>query len=177
MAWFSEEITPDWAVWLKLKKDPKRLIASLELLATLVAIKLWAPAGTKEVKAKCWVRGKTDNLGNAYAISKWMSTKFPLTILVMELSESLRLGNCYLALDWLRRDKNQLADDLSNMKFEHFDMERRVRWIPQDQTWHVYTEFMQHAKEFHEEMNKRKAEDKPSEPAKKKMRTGGLGPW
>lgn len=82
-----------------------------------------------------------------------------------------------LALDWLRRDKNQLADDLSNMKFEHFDLGRRVRWIPQEQRWHVYTRFMQHAKEFHEEMNKRKSEDKPDEPAKKKVRTGGLGPW
>ena len=50
-----------------------------------------------------------------------MSTKFPLTVLVMELSESFRFGNCCLTLDWLRRDKNQLADDLSNMKFDSFD--------------------------------------------------------
>ena len=106
-----------------------------------------------------------------------MSTKFPLTVLVMELSESLRLGNCYLALDWLRRDMNQLADDLSNMKFENFDLSRRVRWIPQEQRWHVYERFMQHAREFHEEMNKRKTESKVDEPMKKKTRTKGLGPW
>ena len=106
-----------------------------------------------------------------------MSTKFPLTVLVMGLSESLRLGNCYLALDWLRRDKNQLADDLSNMKFDCLDMELRVRWIPQEQKWHVLTRFLQHAKEFHEERQKRKSEDLPKEPAKKKARTGGIGPW
>ena len=177
LAWFSEEVKEDWADWLRLRKDPKRLIASLELLATLVAIKLWAPVGNREVRAKCWIRGKTDNLGNAYAISKWMSTKFPLTVLVMELSESLRLGHCYLALDWLRRDRNQLADDLSNMKFDSFNMEQRVRWVPQEQKWHVLTRFLQHAKEFHEEMRKRKMEPSLKESAKKRARTKGLGPW
>ena len=137
MEWFSEEVSSDWADWLKLKKDPKRLIASLELLATLIAVKLWMPSGTKGLKARCLIRGKTDNLGNAYAVSKWMSTKFPLTVLVMELSESLRLGNSFLALDWLRRDKNQLADDLSNMDFKHFDLRARVRWLPDQQEWQV----------------------------------------
>ena len=100
-----------------------------------------------------------------------------LTVLVMELSESLRLGHCYLALDWLRRDRNQLADDLSNMKFDSFNMEQRVRWVPQEQKWHVLTRFLQHAKEFHEEMRERKMEPSPKESAKKRARTKGLGPW
>ena len=65
LAWFSEEITADWAGWLKLRKDPKRLIASLELLATLAAVKLWMPCNPKGSSAKCWIRGKTDNLGNS----------------------------------------------------------------------------------------------------------------
>ena len=56
LAWFSEEITADWAGWLKLRKDPKRLIASLELLATLVAVKLWMPYNPKGSGAKCWIR-------------------------------------------------------------------------------------------------------------------------
>ena len=177
LAWFSEEITADWAGWLKLRKDPKRLIASLELLATLVAVKLWMPCNPKGSSAKCWVRGKTDNLGNSYAVAKWMSTKFPLTVLVMELSESLRLGNCCLTLDWLRRDKNQLADDLPNMKFDSFDLNQRVLWKPFEQSWHVLSDFLVHANEFHEEMRKRKSEATPIEPKKKKARKGGLGPW
>jgi len=68
LAWFSEEVSSDCADWLKLRKDPKRLIASLELLATLAAVKIWTPVGTREAKAKCWIRGKADNLGNAYAL-------------------------------------------------------------------------------------------------------------
>ena len=177
LAWFSEEITADWAGWLKLRKDPKRLNASLELLATLVAVKLWMPYNPKGSSAKCWIRGKTDNLGNSYAVAKWMSTKFPLTVLVMELSESLRLGNCCLTLDWLRRDKNQLADDLSNMKFDSFDLNQRVLWKPFEQSWHVLSDFLVHANESHEEMRKRKSEATPMEPKKKKTRKGGLGPW
>jgi hypothetical protein len=106
-----------------------------------------------------------------------MSTKFPLTVLVMELSESLRLGNCCLTLDWLRRDKNQLADDLSNMKFDSFDLNQRVLWKPFEQSWHVLSDFLVHANEFHEEMRKRKSEATPIEPKKKKARKGGLGPW
>ena len=178
LSWFSEEVTADWANWLTLRKDPKRLIASLELLATLVATKLWMPENTRGTNAKCWIRGKTDNLGNSYAVAKWMSTKFPLTVLVMELSESLRLCNCYLNLDWLRRDDNQLADDLSNMKFDNFNLEQRVRWFPFEQKWHVLTDFLEHAKEFHEEIKKRKSEEQPmGETSKKKARSKGLGPW
>ena len=104
-----------------------------------------------------------------------MSTKFPLTVLVMELSESLRLGNCCLTLDWLRRDKNQLADDLSNMKFDSFDLNQRVLWKPFEQSWHVLSDFLVHANEFMKRCGK--GNQTPIEPKKKKARKGGLGPW
>jgi hypothetical protein len=74
----------------------------------MVAVKLWMSCNPKGLSAKCWIRGKTDNFGNSYAVAKWMSTKFPLTVLVMELSESLRLGNCCLLLDWLSKTKTNL---------------------------------------------------------------------
>ncbi|CAL1134668.1 unnamed protein product [Cladocopium goreaui] len=35
LEWFSEEVPVAWAPWLKLKRDPKRIIAALELLASL----------------------------------------------------------------------------------------------------------------------------------------------
>ena len=105
-----------------------------------------------------------------------MSTEFPLTILVMELSESLRRGNCQLSLEWLRRDKNQLADGLTNQVFKNFDMNLRVRWSPTDQQWHVLTRFLEHSKEFHSEMKKRKSEVLPQEPKKRKTQKK-LDPW
>ena len=48
--WLSEEVEEAWAPWLFLRKDPKRVIAALEMLATLIAVRLWAkglPAGGK----------------------------------------------------------------------------------------------------------------------------------
>eukprot|EP00435_Cladocopium_sp_Y103_P043344 s193_g12.t1 len=176
LQWFSEEITVDWADWLLYKKDPKRVIATLELLATLAAVQLWMPQGDSHVNATCWLRGKTDNLGNTFAVSKWMSTKFPVTIFVMELAETLRLGKCSLMLDWLKRDDNQLADDLTNLKFDKFDAGARVRWKPHEQKWQVLSKFMEHAKSFHNEMKTRKLEVKQPE-AKRRKLGKALSPW
>ena len=41
--WFSVEVTESWDPWAFVKGDTKRVIAALELLATLVAVKLWVP--------------------------------------------------------------------------------------------------------------------------------------
>ena len=174
--WFSEEIPHSWAEWMTLKRDPKRVIATLELLASLVAVKLWMPQGKEHIKATCYLKGMTDNLGNTFAVSKWMSTKFPLTVFVMELSETLRRGNCLLSLDWVRRDNNQLADDLTNMVFDKFDMSLRVRWKPEAQEWYVLNQFLEHSKGFHNEMKKRKAEALPPVAQVKKSRKK-LSPW
>ena len=176
LQWFSEEIKADWADWLLYKKDPKRVIATLELLASLIAVKLWMPEDSRNLQATCWLRGMTDNLANTFAVSKWMSTKFPLTIFVMELSESLRNGKCFLKLDWVPREANQMADDLTNLKFDCFDMQSRVRWDPRQQQWCVLDKFMKHAKEFHEELKLKRAEVRPPL-SKKRKKEKSLGPW
>ena len=177
VSWFSEEISPEWAPWLHLKRDPKRIIAALELLASLVAVKLWMPTTEGTTDAVCWIKGKTDNQSNTYAISRWMSTKFPLTVFIMELSESLRCGHCCLTLDWIPREANQMADDLTNEKFDSFNQEDRVRWDPKLQSWHVLDEFMLHANSFHAEMSKRKDEPHAPQPKRKKRKTSALEPW
>ena len=43
--WFSLEVDRSWAPWAFSKGDPKKVIAALELLATLVGIRLWVPEG------------------------------------------------------------------------------------------------------------------------------------
>ncbi len=81
MEWFSEKLQRSWAEWLFAKKDLKRIIAPLELLATLVAVRLWT-GNNGTSKGVCWVRAGTDNQSNTFAVSKMMSTKYPLTLLV-----------------------------------------------------------------------------------------------
>ena len=70
-----------------------------------------------------------------------------------------------------------MVDDLSNMDFKHFDLRARVRWLPDQQEWHVLPKFMEHAKSFHEELKKRKSEKPPEEPKRKKTKSARLGPW
>ena len=176
LAWFSEEVPLSWALWLKLKRDPKRIIAALDLLASLVAVKLWMQPAQQSSEAVCWLRGKTDNQSNTYALTKWMSTKFPLTVFIMEISESLRLGRCNLTLDWVPREWNQMADDLTNQKFDKFSLQDRIRWDPFQQEWLVLEEFMVHANGFHDEMRKRKSEPQVQMPRKRK-RVSSLKPW
>ena len=71
------------------------------------------------------ITGATDNQGNTYAVTKLMSTKYPLTLLLMELLEILRLGSVFLDLHWLARGRNQWTDDLTNGVFDHFPMDTR----------------------------------------------------
>ena len=169
-----------WAPWLFVRGDPKRVIAALELLATLIAARLWAKDLPKGSRGKCWIKGKTDNLSNSYAVSKWMSTKYPLTILIMELSETLRTKDCELNrlnLEWVPRESNQLADDLTNQKFDSFPKDKRVQFVGGDTKWLVLDRLMHKAQEFHEELTrekKRKTSDPNPKGVNKKKK---IEPW
>ena len=46
MSWFSLEVEKSWAPWAFVKGDTKKVIAALELLATLIGVigvRLWVP--------------------------------------------------------------------------------------------------------------------------------------
>ena len=97
------------------------MIAALELLGTLVAVKLWVPEGEARKASRVALRGYTDNKSNEALLRKAMTTKFPSMLILMELAEELAAKNCELQLQWIRRDMNQLADDLTNENFASFD--------------------------------------------------------
>ena len=71
---------------------------------------------------------------------------------------------------------NQMADDLTNSKFDSFDLRRRICWNPLEQQWCVLDQFMKHAGEFHEEMKLRKDQNPPLKKGKRK-RDDKLDPW
>ena len=167
--WFAEQVEGSWADWIFVRKDKKRLIASLELLGTLVALKLWLPHTPQGAKGVCQIYGGTDNQGNSYAISRCMSTRYPLTLLIMEVSETLRLKGRELHLEWIRRDKNQLADDLTNGIFDSFKPECRLRWKGEQCDWHVLPKFLEYTRSYHEELV---AEKSSQTFPKKKVRKG-----
>ena len=180
--WFSLRVEESWAPWIMAKgRNPKRVIAALELLGTLIAVKLWGQGGGKNINVK--VEAFTDNKGNSYALKKAMSTKFPLTLLVMELAEEMRANGTTVELSWIRRDENQGADDLTNENFEKFDEEKRVHLKGSDIRWRVMDELMEGSMKLYEEVRKMKEDQKATArkfPSKKKG--GGnpkkiLGKW
>ena len=103
--------------WAFAKGDPGKVIAALELLATLVGVRLWVPEGNAKKTSRVAIRGYTDNQSNEALLRKAMTTKLPSTLILMELAEELSAKNCELQLQWIRRDLNQLADDLTNENF------------------------------------------------------------
>jgi hypothetical protein len=126
--WFAFEVTAKDFPWAFCKKDPKRVIAALELLATIVCIMLFGRQGTFHGT----LTGSTDNMSNTYAVKRLMSTCFPLTILLIELSDQLRTKGTALDLSWLQRDSNVPADDLTNLNFSKFSPANRIEVVPSE---------------------------------------------
>ena len=174
--WFSLEVKESWAPWAFAKGSPKKTIAALELLATLIAVKLWVPASDGRQISRVAIRGYTDNKSNEALVKKAMTTQYPSGLILMELAEELASKDCELQLAWIRRDLNQLADDLTNEEFKMFDMAFRIPLKGEDLQWKILDQLLGHAKSYFEDIScrKRKAE-LPERRFRKRARK--LDPW
>jgi len=167
-AWFSFRVDEVMAPWLmKRGGNPKRMIAALELLATLVAVKLWGGGRSTALRARA--KAFTDNRGNALAVLKGMSTKFPLTLLLMELTEELRSKDLKLDLEWVRREENVEADALSNEDWKDFSEELRDVRRPEEIGWKVLDKLQVRGEELYVQIQELK------EQRSKRKRVAGLG--
>ena len=61
---------------------------------------------------------------------KAATTRWPLVLVNMQLTDSMMRSGMRVVLKWRPRDENIVADDLTNGKFEQVDMAKRVqvRW-------------------------------------------------
>ena len=177
--WFSLEVEKGWAPWAFVKGDTKKVIAALELLATLIGVRLWVLEGQTKQTSRVAIKGYTDNQSNESLLKKFMTWKFPSTLILMELAEELTAKRCELKLHWLRRDKNQLADDLTNEKFDSFDKEFRVPLEGADIQWRIL-DLTQSAEGFYQELRARKDEGRAEPHRFKKLASSKkrkLAPW
>ena len=94
-----------------------------------------------------------------------MSTKFPLPLLLMELSETLCLD-----VSWIPREKNQWANDFTNQKFDRFCMSRRLILDGAGVGWIVLDSLLKSGTEFHAELVTAKRKEQTSG-YQKKQRT------
>ena len=60
------------------------------------------------------------------------SAKWPLMLVNMQYSHLLKQAGLRVNLQWRPRDENQLADDLTNLRFEGVDMSKRVQVVFED---------------------------------------------
>ena len=89
--WFSEEIRAQDFPWVFKRDGTARVIATLEALAMLLAVRAFFPDAQRTRRTKLVViPSYTDNRGNGALLNKLMSRKYPLSALLMEFGEQLR---------------------------------------------------------------------------------------
>ena len=90
----------------KLQED-----SELGLFTTLFCVML-LPIGDKETGRRVTLTGETDS-GNHFEVSRWSTTKAPLSLIMMELAIQCRFKGIDLHLEWIPRGQNIEADELS----------------------------------------------------------------
>ena len=141
-----------------------------------MGVRLWVLEGNAKKTSRVAIRGYTDNQSNEALLRKAMTTKFPSTLVLMELAEELSAKNCELQLQWIRRDLNQLADDLTNENFASFDPNFRVDLKGEALEWRVLGRLLAHATSYFEELGSAKRTKKAPATRFAKRRSK-LGPW
>ena len=183
--WFSITLNRKNAPWAYVKGEPFRSIATLELCAVLVAVMLFG-ADLVELESKnvLTLSASTDNLGNTYVLKHFMSCKYPLSIVVMELAAQLHELGLELDLNWIPRGQNTEADALTNGEFQGFDPTRRIEVEFGDLNFMILERLMGLAGDLDSEVKMAKTSkeakgDRPIDtiPRKKRGSTRWEDPW
>ena len=176
--WFSICLGRHNAPWIFSKGEPFKVIASLELLAVTVAVMIFSKgAQWKECAGRMVLPAYTDSLVNSYVLDKYMSTSFPLSVVLMELAVQLQDLQVDLDLQWVPRDQNSLADSLTNLDFESFDKDLRMDLELKDLGFKILPALMALASEIDEEIIQKKTSKEVARktPVERKMRL--TQPW
>ena len=140
-----------WAPWAFAKGDPKKVNSC----ARVTGDPSLGPGGRGQEDL---ARGYTDNKSNESLLKKAMTTKYPSMLVLMETAEELSHRNCELQLQWIRRDLNQLADDLTNEEFKSFDQGLRIALKGSELRWRILDRLLVHSDSFYRELGVRKRE-------------------
>ena len=179
--WFSVKVTRKNFPWLYAKGEPFRTIAASELLAVTIAVLVFGPgASWAGADGRLSITGFTDNSSNAFLVDKFLSTKFPSSLVLMELAYQLYALKASLQLHWIPREQNEDADDLSKGKTDNFDPEKRIEVDFDKLQLKVIPAMAEVAEKLDEEIkmkkvSKEKMEPSTKTPAEEKMRL--KQPW
>ena len=182
--WYSIQLNRQNCPWAFVKQGQAfRCIAALELLATLMSLILLCPVNEETTEAEMAMEAFTDNLGNEGLVVKNLTSKFPLYLILLELTEQLKYRKVQLELTWIPRERNQAADDLSNGKFDLFSPQNRVLADLSTVQWLVLPELLAQAEDLGKEIQEKKQIKKRAQPVQdlvKRRKTEALrvsDPW
>ena len=102
------------------------------------------------------VLGQTDNLGNVSVLSRLMSSKFPLVVIMTELAERLRRWDLYMSLDWIPRNQNEEADGLTNGVVSSFAAEQEIKVDLKELGLHTLDRMWKVADDLYKDVQERK---------------------
>ena len=181
--WFSVELNRINAPWAYLKGEPFKAIAALELFGTLVSLRVFGKRWPTAARGMIQVTAATDNKGNSQILPKMMTTKFPLLLVLAEISEQIRRNNWSLQLEWTPRQQNIFADALTNEDYAAFTPEKRIDVRVENLKWEVLPEMGIMADELYRqvlrkrEAARRKKVDREGKPAGRHRRLKEREPW
>jgi hypothetical protein len=167
--WFSLELGPLEAPWLFRDGNASPTIAAAELLATKVAVQLFVAPGRFR-RGQVRMVGTTDNLGNCFIVRRMMSTKMPVSAVLMQLASDLQAAGLWLDLQWTPRELNSEADALTNQAFDGFNPELRVPLTWEDVKLDVVSQLLETEARFREEVASLRARKAMLPTAKAKFR-------
>ena len=114
-----------------------RVISTLEALAVPVQY-VETPGGSRtRVRIAPTL---THNRGNGAALNKLMTTKFPASALLMELSCDMRKMSIRTGVEWVPKEGNREADKLANGDHETFDPILRIPVSAASLKWEILPE-------------------------------------
>ena len=127
--WFSLRLGPEQApFFFKPSGESQWASAPAELLATLAALVAFdhLAGNSRRQELGITLVAGTDNQSNESLMAKASTTRWPLVLVNMQLSEKLMAAGVKLVLRWRPRDQNVLADDLTNENFANVEADKRV---------------------------------------------------
>ena len=128
--WFSLSVSPSEAPYLfKANGDSQWASAPSELLAVMIALQVYGflEDSAERKQFDLVVQGGTDNRSIEQMTRKAATTRWPLVLVNMQLTDSTMRSGMRVGLKWRPRDENTVADDLTNEKFDQVDIAKRVQ--------------------------------------------------
>jgi hypothetical protein len=152
--WFCLKLNRKTAPWAFRSGEPFKTIASLELFATLLCLKAFGLCRKNFSGGRISLSGLTDNQGNSHAVARLLTTKFPLCAFLMEISATLQAAESELELEWVPREQNLEADELSNFDTRNFSAQLEVKITADTVPFILLDEFLVKGEEMYSALAK-----------------------